>query len=408
MQKIMRVANFILFFYLFFNSILFSQSKSIDNTESYLPLLVNKNIALVVNQNSVIGDVHLVDTLKNLGINIISIFSPEHGFDLNYAAGENVLDSEYNNIPIYSLYGENKKPTLNSLTDVDVVLFDIQDVGVRFYTYISTLHYIMESCAEENIPLIILDRDNLHSNYIDGPVLNKKFSSFVGMHQVPVVYGMTIGEYALMINGENWLPNLLTCDLNIIKLKHRDPFNLNDSVLSHPPSPNLKTNLGIKLYPTLCFFEGSVLSIGRGTDFPFQVIGCPSIKTDFIDKLISEKDKCYNFQNYYFTPISRKESRYPKFQNQKCFGVKFNSLISDCEIVTESNHIIDLSILINFYNNYHNKNKFFNNFFNKLAGNSSLKEKIMLGWTPKEIRDSWQKDLKEFNKIRKKYLLYKR
>ena len=175
MQKIMRVANFILFFYLFFNSILFSQSKSIDNTESYLPLLVNKNIALVVNQNSVIGDIHLVDTLKNLGINIISIFSPEHGFDLNYAAGENVLDSEYNNIPIYSLYGENKKPTLNSLNDVDVILFDIQDVGVRFYTYISTLHYIMESCAEENIPLIILDRDNLHSNYIDGPVLNKNF-----------------------------------------------------------------------------------------------------------------------------------------------------------------------------------------------------------------------------------------
>jgi len=408
MQKIIRVANFILIFYLFFNSILFSQSKSIDNMESYAPLLANKNVGLVVNQNSVIGDVHLVDTLKNLGINIISIFSPEHGFDLNYGAGENVQNSKYNNIPIYSLYGKNKKPTLNSLKDVDIILFDIQDVGVRFYTYISSLHYVMESCAQENIPLIILDRDNLHSNYIDGPVLNKKYSSFVGMHQVPVVYGMTIGEYALMINGENWLSNSLKCDLNIIKLKNREPFNLNDSVLSYPPSPNLKTNLSIKLYPTLCFFEGSFLSIGRGTDFPFQVIGYPTIKTNFIDELISQKNKCYHFQKYSFTPISRKESRYPKFQNQKCYGVKFNSLSSDCETSSKRNHLINLSILIYFYDNCHNKNKFFNEFFNKLAGNSSLKEKIMLGWTPQEIRDSWQKDLKEFNKVRKKYLLYER
>ena len=401
------IFNFIFCFFL--SLFLFSQNKAIEVTELYFPYLSNKKIGLVVNQNSKIKETHLIDSLINLGLNVRSVFAPEHGFKINFGAGEKIKNDLYRNIPIYSLYGDKKKPSSELINDLDVILFDIQDVGVRFYTYISTLHYVMEACAENNIPLIVLDRDNLHSNHVDGPVLDLNFKSFVGMHKVPVLYGMTIGEYALMINGENWLPDSLICDLTIIPFSKKLDFFLTDSFLFHPPSPNLKSNLAITLYPTLCFFEGTVLSVGRGTDFPFQIIGAPYYKNKNFTHL--DGNSIYNqieIEKYSFVPNSRIECKSPKFENKKCFGVRFfmsNQNFNLKELVSSP---LDIDVIINFYEEFPKDQIFFNSFFDKLAGNSTLKEKIKSGWSVDKIRKSWMKDINEFLKIRKKYLLYPR
>lgn len=400
--------RFNLLFYFFLSSFIYSQNKSIDRTELYLSHLNNKKIGLVVNQNSMINDTHLIDTLINLGFDIKSIFAPEHGFKVNFGAGEKINDDLYRNIPIYSLYGDNKKPTADLVSDLDVVLFDIQDVGVRFYTYISTLHYVMESCAENSIPLIILDRDNLNSNYVDGPVLNSTFKSFIGMHNVPVLYGMTIGEYALMINGEKWLSNFLTCDLKVVMFSKKLDYFLTDSVLRFPPSPNLKSNLAIKLYPTLCFFEGTVLSIGRGTDLPFQILGCTDYEKINLKNLDSNFYDEIEIEAHSFFPKSRVECMNPKFENEKCFGVKFSLANQNINLRNVSFSTLDIDLIIRAFKNYPDNKKFFNSFFNKLAGNSSFQRKIKSGWSAEEIKKSWEKDINNFLEIRKKYLLYPR
>ena len=411
MEKIKIIIKFSLVFYFFFSKLLFSQGKSIEKTDLYMPFLLDKNIGLVVNQNSNISNVHLIDSLIALGLNVKSIFSPEHGFNVNFAAGENIKNEFYKNIPIFSLYGKKKKPSSEMMSNLDVILFDIQDVGVRFYTYISTLHYVMESCAENNVPLIVLDRDNLHSNYVDGPILNKEFKSFVGMHPVPVLYGMTIGEYALMINGEYWLVDSLICDLKVIKFQEKINYLVTDSLLPFPPSPNLKTNLAIKLYPTLCFFEGTSISVGRGTDFPFQVIGAPDYKDKNIEKLINNTNDYIDPVRYSFYPISREECKNPKFENEDCFGVKFHLISNQMNIKKIENLLfskIDIDLIIQFYKNYPKNKIFFSSFFNTLAGNSTFQKKIKSGWSAEEIRSSWNKDIEGFLEIRKKYLLYPR
>ena len=347
----------------------------------YLPIIIDKEIAIVGNQTSMINNTHIVDTLLSLNIKIKKVFSPEHGFRGNKDAGaliENDIDSK-TNLPIISLYGKNKKPSHKDLQDIDIIIFDIQDVGARFYTYISTLHYVMEAAAENNIQLIVLDRPNPNGHYIDGPVREKKFESFVGMHPVPIVYGMTIGEYAKMINGEKWISQ--KCNLKIIKItgyNHNSHYDL-----PIKPSPNLPNSRSINLYPSLCLFEGTNVSVGRGTKFPFQHFGAPYIKS-----------------NYSFVPKSGKGSKYPKHENKICYGA---------DLRFQENYLDQLNLvwLINCYKETTDKEKFFNNFFDKLAGNDKLRKQIISGKSIDEIRKSWQNDLINFKKIRNKYLLYK-
>lgn len=357
-------------------------------SEDYIHLLKGKHVALVGNQTSTVGDVHLVDYLISKGVLLKKIFSPEHGFRGKADAGLKVNNSfdRKTRLPIYSLYGKNKKPSVRMMKNIDLVLFDIQDVGVRFYTYISTLHYVMEACAENNIPLIVLDRPNPNAFYIDGPVLKEKYKSFVGMHKVPVVYGMSIGEYACMINGEGWLSKGFKCDLKIIKMKRWKHETIYD--LPVKPSPNLPNSTSILLYPSLCFFEGTIVSVGRGTDFPFQCYGHP----DF-DKLPIT-----------FIPRSIVgASKYPKLKSKLCRG---ESLRMDGGFDIVENSLMNLSYLIYAYNNIHHKHKFFTSFFTLLAGNKTLQKQIEKGMNEKQIRDSWQKDINDFKKIRAKYLLY--
>ncbi len=362
-----------------------------EQMDAYLPLIQGKFVSLVVNQTSVVGQTHLVDTLLNLGVKIHNIFAPEHGFRGAEDAGATILNSKdtTTGIQVVSLYGANKKPQWNDLADAEIVVFDIQDVGARFYTYISTLHYVMEACAENNKPLIILDRPNPNGFYVDGPVLEKEFSSFVGMHPVPVVHGMTIGEYAQMINGEAWLANGVQCDLKIITCKnysHKDYYEL-----KIPPSPNLRTMRAIYLYPSLCFFEGTNVSVGRGTASPFEIFGSPYMKPYDPD--------------FSFIPKTGPGSKQPPFMNQVCYGVDLrNEPLNDLRSI----HInIKLMILARHYF-FENEEKFFleNNFFNKLAGNDELMQQISAGLNEDEIKLSWQDDLAEFKLIRKKYLLY--
>lgn len=347
---------------------------------NYLPLILDKEIAIVGNQTSMINNTHIVDTLLSLNIKIKKVFSPEHGFRGNEDAGaliENDVDSK-TNLPIISLYGKNKKPSSEDLQDIDIIIFDIQDVGARFYTYISTLHYVMEAAAENNIQLIVLDRPNPNGHYIDGPIREKKYESFVGMHPVPIVYGMTIGEYAKMINGEKWISQ--KCDLKIIKIigyNHDSHYDL-----PIKPSPNLPNSRSINLYPSLCLFEGTNISVGRGTKFPFQHFGAPFIQS-----------------NYSFVPKSGKGSKYPKHENKTCYGT---------DLRFQENYLDQLNLvwLINCYKESSEKEKFFNNFFDKLAGNDKLRKQIISGKSIDEIRRSWQNDLVKFKKIRNKYLLY--
>ncbi len=358
-----------------------------ERTDEYLKLLNNRRVAVVANQTSMIGNTHLVDSLLKLGVNIIKVFGPEHGFRGNAGAGEKVKDNTdiKTGLPVISLYGKHKKPTPGDLKDVDVVVFDIQDVGVRFYTYISTMTYVMEACAENGTDFIVLDRPNPHGGYIDGPVLEPDYSSFVGMHKVPVVHGMTVGEYARMVNGEGWLNNGVQCNIKVIKVgnyTHNSYYKL-----PVPPSPNLPDMNAIELYPSLCFFEGTIISVGRGTGKPFQVIGHPGF---------TEGD-------YSFTPVDIPGAAMnPKYEGEKCYGFDLSGFADT--IVFEKR--LDLRWLIKMYDYFKGKDDFFNSFFDKLAGTANLREQIISGLPEKEIRESWKPGLTGFNKIREKYLLY--
>ncbi|KAB1068228.1 DUF1343 domain-containing protein [Tamlana haliotis] len=360
-----------------------------NQTEDYLPLLEGKRIGIVANQTSVIFKsnqtyTHLVDSLVSLEVDIKSVFAPEHGFRGQADAGEVVKDGidTKTKLPIISLYGKNKKPSAEQLEGIDLIVFDIQDVGARFYTYISSLHYVMEACAEQNIPVLILDRPNPNGSYTDGPILEKANQSFVGMHPIPVVHGMTIGEYAKMINGEKWLKNGLQCELTVISNKNykRDlPYSL-----AIKPSPNLPNDQSIKLYPSLCFFEGTNVNAGRGTEKQFQVFGSP-----FLNKTLFK---------YQYTPVANAGAKYPKHQNKLCFGKDLSGV--------EAPNYLNLEWLIEAYQNTVSKKDFFNNFFIKLAGTSKLQEQIEAGLDAETIRASWKDGLEGFEVIRSKYLLY--
>jgi len=380
-----------------------------NSTESYLTLLKGKRVGVVANQTSVIFKKayynefnryhftedkstypnkpysHLIDSLLNRNVDITKVFAPEHGFRGTADAGELVKDGKdtKTGLAIYSLHGKHKKPTKTQLEDLDIVVFDIQDVGVRFYTYISTLHYVMEACAEQNIPLLILDRPNPNGNYVDGPVLEKKHSSFLGMHPIPLVHGMTIGEYAKMINGEAWLNNGITCNITIIKVQnynHNSTYNL-----AIRPSPNLPNNQSIVLYPSLGLFEGTNINAGRGTEFQFQRYGAP-----FLDK---------NHYNFSYTPVANFGSKYPKHENEICYGV-------DLSKVSAERHFT-LKYIMDAYNHATDKSKVFNTSnFTTHAGTAILQKQIEAGLSEAEIKASWKTDLEAFNNKRKHYLIY--
>jgi len=359
-----------------------------DQPELYLPQLKNKTIGIVTNQTGLLSDKsHLVDFLVKNNVQIKSIFAPEHGFRGDADAGEKVkngIDLK-TGIPIISLYGSNKKPKPEQLKGIDVVIFDIQDVGVRFYTYISTLTYLMEAAAENNVEVMVLDRPNPHDGYVDGPVLKKKWESFVGMHEVPVVYGLTIGEYGKMVNGEKWLKNGIQAKYTLIPMKNY--HKKKRYPISEKPSPNLPNNQSINLYPSLCFFEGTQVSVGRGTDFPFQVYGSPWTKE-------------LPFQ---FTPKPNYGAKDPFLNGQMCYGEN----LSDYPKKLQE---LNLEWLIKAYKNYKNPQQDFflkNLFFDKLAGSDELRKQIIAGKSVKEIKSSWKPELEKFSKIRNKYIIYK-
>ncbi len=370
------------------------QSESIivgaERTSLYFQKLKEKRIGLVANQTSKIKNDHLVDILLNEGVNIIKVFSPEHGFRGKADAGAKVKDEIdlQTGLPIYSLYGKNRrKPSKEVLKDIDLILFDLQDVGVRFYTYISSLHYVMEACAENSIPLILLDRPNPNGFYVDGPILNPKFKSFVGMHEVPVVHGMTIGEYAKMINGEGWLKHSVKCVLEIIPCLNYNHFIKYN--LPVPPSPNLPNMRSIYLYPSLCFFEGTNVSIGRGTESPFQLFGAPY----FDSKLFK------------FTPKPSYGSNYPKYKDVVCFGEDLRNLSLDS---LKNINSLNFNWLVKSYKISNESLDFFNknDFFNLLAGTDKIMNLIKGGANSDQIRETYQIDLQKFKLIRKKYLIY--
>jgi uncharacterized protein YbbC (DUF1343 family) len=351
--------------------------------DKLLPGLLDQAVGIVVNHTSMVGNTHLADTLQKSGVNLKKIYAPEHGFRGTADAGELIKDGvdSKTGLPVVSLYGNNKKPTPQQLADVDIVIFDIQDVGVRFYTYISTLHYVMEACAENNKKVIVLDRPNPNGSYVDGPILEKEHQSFVGLHPIPIVHGLTIGELARMINGEGWLGKNKKCDLEIIPVKnwkHNDAYPL-----PVKPSPNLPNDQSIRLYPSTCLFEGTVLSLGRGTQMPFQVIGHPDLKN----------------MPFQFTPISIEGmSKNPPHENKVCYGLD----LRNADVKPQ----LDLRYLIDMYQAFPDKEKFFNSYFEKLAGTSTLREQIKLGMTEDQIRQSWKTGLEKFKETRKKYLLY--
>lgn len=356
--------------------------------DQYLPLIKGKSVGLVVNQTSTVGDTHLLDTLITLGIHVQSVFVPEHGFRGTADAGEHVKNGidPKTNVAIVSLYGDNKKPKPEQLNTIDILIFDIQDVGVRFYTYISTLQYVMEACAELQKELIVLDRPNPNGHYVDGPVLDTAERSFVGMQPIPVVYGMTMGEYANMLNGEKWLENKVQCTLTVIPCLNYDHKTF--YTLPIKPSPNLPNMTAIYLYPSLCFFEGSnSVSVGRGTDKPFQIYGSPQ----FAKTLFS------------FTPVSKPGASKPFLQDQACFGFDLAEIHPD----TLRKQKFTIKYLLKAYALVTDKKNFFNSFFLKLSGKKILREQIEKGMGEKAIRKTWQPQLSSFKKIRKKYLLYK-
>ncbi len=367
-----------------------------EQTDLYLHLLKGKSVGVFANQTSMIQQTHLVDSLHTLGVHIVKIFGPEHGFRGSAGAGEHVNNSidEKTDIPIVSLYGNHKKPSSDDLADIDVMLFDIQDVGVRFYTYISSLQYCMEACVENNKQLIILDRPNPNGFYVDGPVLDTACRSFVGMQPIPVVYGMTIGEYALMLYGEKWLAlNTVSLQpptdwMKVIPCKNYDHQTLYSLPVN--PSPNLKQMQSIYWYPSICFFEGTIFSEGRGTSTPFQVFGHPLLPENL----------------YTFTPMPNQGAKSSKCFYQKCHGWNLSGTTE--EVLKKTGKKIQIKYLLDAYKLFSGKDSFFlkNNFFNNLAGNDILMNQIKKGCTEKEIRKSWEHDLIRFKAIRKKYLLY--
>lgn len=364
-----------------------------EQMKEYISQLQNKNVALLVNQTSVVDNTHLVDTLLQQGISIKKIFAPEHGFRGKADAGEQVKDGKDSKtgIPLISLYGKNKKPSVEHLRGIDIVVFDIQDVGARFYTYISSMSYVMEACAENNIDFMVLDRPNPNGHYVDGPVLKKEYSSFIGLHPVPVVHGMTVGEYAKMVNNQGWLKNGVACDLTVIKCVGYDHSSISTFLFKLPvkPSPNLPNIRSIYLYPSLCFFEGTTVSAGRGTNKQFQIYGHPDFKQG----------------DFTFTPKPMPGAKYPKFDGKECNGFDLTNL--DLKEFQEDGRL-NLRYLMHFYENFENKKDFFleNKFFDKLAGSATLRWQIINGKSEDEIRNSWQKDLETFKKIRARYLLY--
>lgn len=362
-----------------------------EQLEKYLPLLENKHVAIVANQTSVIGETHLVDTLNRLAEdhfqirNIMKVFVPEHGFRGNIDDGVVVEDEidPVTGIPMVSLYGKHKKPSSEDMEGVDLVIFDIQDVGARFYTYISTLHYVMEACAENNVPLLVLDRPNPNGGYVDGPILEPHYSTFVGMHPIPVVYGLTIGELAQMINSERWLLDSMQCDLTVIPCENY--YHGKSYSLPVKPSPNLPNDHAIKIYPSTCFFEGTVISEGRGTQMPFEVYGHPDLPGTFS-----------------FVPESIEGmSMHPKLKGETCYGEDLRGFYPE-----GGWHRLELRWLLDAYRKFPDKKNFFRPFFESLAGTDVLRKQIIAGWSEQQIRDSWEAGLRDYRDKRKKYLIY--
>lgn len=360
-----------------------------DRQDQYLPLLKNKNVGLVVNHSAISGDKHLLDILIENGVNIKVIFAPEHGFRGDADAGASIKDGKDSKtgIPIISLYGNKKKPLSSDIERIDYMVYDIQDAGARFYTFISTLHYVMEACAEQEIPLLVLDRPNPNGHYIDGPILDTAYRSFVGMHPIPVVHGMTIAEYAQMIKGEGWINAAKSLSLEWVACSgydHRMPYSL-----PVKPSPNLPNYRSVLLYPSLCFFEGTIVSMGRGTDKQFQILGHPAVKG----------------KSFSFTPQPNPGASDPPLKGILCYGDDFSSVSPD---ILFNEPGIRLEYLIEYHELLKNEPSFFlkNNFFDKLAGTDQLRKQILKGESAEKIREGWGPDLDSFQSIRKKYLLY--
>jgi len=360
-----------------------------ERTYAYFPLLEGKRIAIAGNHTSLIESVHLVDSLQNAGFHVEKVFSPEHGFRGTAPDGAYVASGvdERTGVQVISLYGARRRPAPEELSGIDIILVDMQDVGARFYTYISTMTMVMQEAARAQVPVIILDRPNPNGHFVDGPVLDLAFSSFVGMHPVPVVHGMTIGEFALMINGEGWLGGDLKANLKVVPIANYERCGFYQ--LPVPPSPNLPNMQAVYLYPSLCFFEGTTISVGRGTEFPFQVFGSPNLP--------------YPKFGFTFTPRSVPASINPPLLNQDCHGRDLR-IIPTTEL--QARKQINLSYLLEAYQSYPHKDKFFNNFFDRLAGTNILRSQIKAGLNEQQIRQSWQPGLETFKKTRAKYLLY--
>ncbi len=380
-----------LFILLFTSHFVFSYQNSelkvgSEKMNEYLNKISNKSVGLLVNHSSSVSSTHLIDTLISKNINIKKIFSPEHGFTGNIERGKKVngdtliIDNKI--IPIISMYGKSRIPTKESMYGLDIVIFDIQDVGTRFYTYISAMHNMMNICAELGISFMVLDRPNPNSGYIDGPVLDMEYQSYIGMHEIPIVHALTVGELAMMIKGEKWIRNSEKLKLSVIKIDNWD--HKKEYKLPIRPSPNLPNQQSILLYPSLCLFEQTIVSIGRGTPYPFQVIGHPN----------------YDNKSFSFTPKSVTEESKPKLENEKCFGIDLKKIKVKKEL--------NIKYLIDFYNRLKSTNSdFFGKYFYRIAGNKILENQIKDGISEREIRLSWKADIDKYKKIRKKYLLYK-
>lgn len=359
-----------------------------ERTEEYIPLAQHKKTGLVANHTSLVSGVHLLDTLRARGVDVLRVYAPEHGFRGTMEAGENVAShvDKKSGVAITSIYGASKKPSREQLSGVQLMIFDIQDVGVRFYTYLSTLHYVMEACAENGIPLIVLDRPNPNGQYVDGPVLEPKYRSFIGMHPIPIVHGMTLGELALMINGEAWLKNKVQCRLTVVTCEGYR--RTEEYPLPVRPSPNLPNMRSVYLYPSLCLFEGTTMSVGRGTDFPFQAFGHPG----------------WRGKQFSFRPRSIKGvATNPPHEKRTCYGVDLREIAADS---LPGKRRIALEYLLEAYRGLAGKEKFFTGFFPKLAGNNLLQKQVEQGMSAAQIRASWQPDLEKFRQRRAKYLLY--
>lgn len=360
-----------------------------DRTEEYVPYLMGKRVGLAINNTSVIGDKLSMDSLIALGVNVVKGFGPEHGFRGNASAGAKIADEvdEETGVPLISLFGGKYKPTAADLEGVEVMVFDMQDVGVRFYTYLSTLHYIMEACAENDIEVVILDRPNPNDGYVDGPVLEKGFESFVGMHPIPIAHGLTFGEYAAMINDQRWLADGVQCKIKVIPMlnyHHGKPYTL-----PIPPSPNLNTQQAILLYPATCLFEGTEISEGRGTMFAFSVVGSPKLEGKF---------------DFSFTPVSIPGmSEKPKHLGETCYGLDLREVDTDS---FKASGRINLSWLRELYEAHPEKDNFFRGSFSRLAGNDKLEQQIRNGISDEEIHQSWEPALSEFKQMREQYLIY--